>query len=1044
MNPGSFGRRSVLAWFAANPVAANLLMIVIFVGGALSLQSMDRQAYPRFAPTAVRISAEYPGAGPAEVEESVCIPIEEAIHDLVGIKRLSSEALDGDCRITVHVQQGYDTKELALNIRSRTQTLRNLPHAVEKIDIDDTSWETPAISVVLYGDTDMLTLRRLAERVRDDLGTLPGVRLAKLWSTIAYEIAVDVSAERLRQHQLTLADVAEAIRRSSLDLPGGVVRAPTGEFQLRAKSTAYDRNALLDLTLRTYPDGTTVKLGDIASVTDGFADEGAENFSNGRTSETIGVIAQHDLVETAQVVKDYVEGLAPRLPEGIEIATRRDNARSFAELLDTLVFEAVTGFLLVLLVLMLFLSTRVALWAAVGILISVFGALWWMPAAGVTLNMLSLFGFLLALGVMVDDAIIVSERVHELQTRGITGLKGAIRGVRDVAVPVVLGVSIGLIAFLPGLFVPPSWATRFMKPVAVVMILSLAFSLVEALLILPSHLAAEPSKLARTPNFLTRLRATLNGGLDVMLVRGYQPFLRQVLAWRYATVALFAGAVIVGWALIHADYVKVSLEEDVGYDNFHIHLRPPLGTPYPETQARVRQFVGALHKAEAELNARQPPGSPSVVEGLDIFVNETDPTLWVEFSSEARQQFHIRDLIQLWYRHVGDVGNFRPDFHTPTEQDVIDLEVELGSPDPAVLDAAAEALKAKIAGFPGIEEIEDSRRPGKPEVRLRLTPEAERLGLRLRDLAEQVRHAYYGEEAQRFIRGREEVKIMVRYPRDERESLQNLRALPVRLPEGGQAPLGVLADVGFAPGFGALTREDRQSIVSLHVRLNDAASFKGDALFKNLEQGFFKELRNRHPSLTISGGAAKEEADLVAEGLERNTLIALAGIYALIAVSFRSYLQPLLFMLAAPVAWLGAVLIHWALGLTLSFQSLVGMVAASGVVVNDSIVLLDYIRKRGSEAGRQGDIIAEACASRFRPIVLVSLTNLAGFFPMLFETSEQARFLVPVTLSLTFGLVFGMTATLILIPACYAVLNDVRTLIKANLHRPGARTEWRR
>jgi multidrug efflux pump subunit AcrB len=411
--------------------------------------------------------------------------------------------------------------------------------------------------------------------------------------------------------------------------------------------------------------------------------------------------------------------------------------------------------------------------------------------------------------------------------------------------------------------------------------------------------------------------------------------------------------------------------------------------------------------------------------------------VWVEFSSEARRQFHIRELIERWYRYVGDIGDFRPDFHTPTEQDVIDLEVELGSPDPAVLDAAAEALKAKIADFPGIEEIEDSRRLGKPEIRLRLTPEAERLGLRLRDLAEQVRHAYYGEEAQRFIRARDEVKIMVRYPRGERESLQNLRALPVRIPDGGQAPLGALADVSFAPGFGALTRENRQSIVSLHVRLNDEAPFKGDDLFKKLEQDFFKELQDRYSSLTISGGAAKEEAELVAEGLERNTLIALTAIYALIAVSFRSYLQPQVFMLAAPVAWLGAVLIHWALGLTLSFQSLVGMVAASGVVVNDSIVLVDYIRKRGNENGRLDEIICEACAARFRPIILVSLTNLAGFFPMLFETSEQAKFLVPVTLSLTFGLLFGMAATLVLIPACYAVLNDVRGLMKGGFRLLG-------
>lgn len=1017
---------SLLGWFAANPVAANLLMIVIFIGGGLTLRDTDRQAYPRFAPEYIELSAEYPGAGPAEVEESVCIPIEEAIHDLPGIKRLTSNALEGECKIMVQVLQDYDLSDLSARLRARTQTLRTLPKAVERIEIDDTAWEYPAISVVLYGHTDKLTLHHLAEQVRDDIGTLPGVRQARLWSKMKYEIAVEVPAERLRQLGLSVADVAEAIRRSSLDLPGGTVKAPTGEFQLRAKTTAYQRDALLAVTLATQADGTRVRLGDVAAVSDGFGDLGFENTSNGQPSETVAVIAQHDLVSTADAVKDYVATLAAQLPEGIAVTVRRDNARSFAELLDTLKFEGISGFFLVLGVLLLFLGTQVAVWAAVGVMISVFGALWWMPAAGVTLNMLSLFGFVLAMGVLVDDAIIVSERIHTLQDQGIRGLAGAVQGVREVAVPVVLGVAIGLIAFLPGLFVPPSWATKFMKPVAVVMILSLAFSLVEALLILPAHLAHDQRH--HRPGPLDRVRAVLNRGLDGLRDRLYQPVLRGVLAWRYAATALFAGAVLIGWALIAADHVKISLEEDVGYDNFHVHLQPPAGTPYADTRARVDQFVAALHRAEAEFNRQQPPGSPSVVEGLDVFVEEVDPTVWVEFSSAARQQYHIRDLIKAWYAEVGDVGDFRPDFHTPTEQDVVDLEIELGSHDPAVLDAAATAIKAKLGEFPGIAEIKDSRRPGKPELRLLPTPEAERLGLRSRDLAEQVRQAYYGEEVQRFVRGREEVRIMVRQPRAERESLQDLRMLPIRLPDGGQAPLAALATVEFAPGFGALTRENRQGMVDIHVRFQESNPSRGKALFAELARDLFKRLENQYPSLEISGGAAKEEAEQVAEGLQENTLVALAAIYALIAVGFRSYLQPLLFMLAVPMAWLGAILIHAALGLTMNFQSLVGMVAASGVVVNDSIVLLDFIRRHGNQDDSPAELIVAACTSRFRPIMLVALTNLAGFLPMLFETSEQAKFLVPMTLALSFGLLFGMLATLVLVPACYAVLEDVRVL----------------
>ncbi|MGH8475406.1 MAG: efflux RND transporter permease subunit, partial [Methylococcales bacterium] len=473
----------------------------------------------------------------------------------------------------------------------------------------------------------------------------------------------------------------------------------------------------------------------------------------------------------------------------------------------------------------------------------------------------------------------------------------------------------------------------------------------EALLILPAHLAHESKRFA-DPAPLIRLRATLNAGLERFVRIGYQPFLMRVIDWRYLTLALFGGLILLGMSLVIGDYVKVSLEEDVGYDNFHVHLQPPLGTPYPEIVQRVEQFNDALKQAEAELNRMQPADWPPVIEGLDIFINETDPTIWVEFSSQARKRFHIRELIERWYAHVGDVGDFRPDFHTPTEQDIVDLEVELGASDPAVLNAAVEDMKAKLADYPGVVEIEDSRRPGKPELRMKLTEQAENLGLRLRDLAEQVRQAYFGEEAQRFIRGRAEVKIMLRNPREERESLKDLRTLPVRLPDGGQAPLGALAEIGFAAGFGALSREDRRGVVALHVRLDGRGSLSGDAIFKDLQQHYFPGLENRYPSLEVSGGAAKEEADRVAEGLKQNTLIALAVIYALIAVSFRSYLQPLLFMLAVPVAWVGAVLIHWALDLTLSCQSLVGLVAASGVGQSTTVSCCSISSANGAKPRR--------------------------------------------------------------------------------------------
>ncbi|MBK8814455.1 MAG: efflux RND transporter permease subunit [Methylococcaceae bacterium] len=1041
MNTSFSNKRSLLAWFAANPVAANFLMILIILGGCYSLQTIVKEAYPRFAPPEFEVTAEYPGAGPIEVQEGVCIPIEEAIHDLPGIKRLTSFATEGLCEIGVQIEQGYSTKELASSIRSRTQTIKTLPKAVEKININDYDWEYPAISVVLYGDADPLTLRHLAEQVRDDISALPGVRASEIWNKNTYEIGIEIPAERLREYGLTLTHVADAIRKSSVDIPGGVLKANSGELQLRSKQTAYSADALREITVSKSIDGAAVKLGDLAIITDGFDDKILEYFSNGKPSVTIGVKAQADLVATAKTVREYVTTLDEKLPEGIGYTLRRDNARSFEELLDTLKVEGVSGFILVFLVLLLFISTQVAVWAAVGVMLSVFGALWLLPWFGISLSMLSLFGFVLAMGVLVDDAIIVSERIHELQHQGYPGLRGAIKGIKDVAIPVLLGVTIGLITFLPGLFVPPSWALMFMKPVAVVMILSLAFSLVEALLILPAHLAHETT-VNSSPGILERVRMALNLGLEWLLAKAYCPMLQTFLHWRYAVLAVFTSAVIIGWTLIHADYVKLSLEEDISYDNFHVHLRPELGTPYAETKTKVQEFLSALTQAEAELNAKQPAGSPSVIEGLDVMLQEVDPTIWVEFSSQARQQFHIRELIDLWYKHIPDIGDFKPDFHTPTEQDVVDLEIEVRSPNPKELDTVMTIIKDKIAEYPDITEIEDSRRPGKPELRYSLTREAERLGITVNDLAEQVRAAYNGEIVQRFIRGRDEVTTVLRTARLERKQLSDFNALPIRLPNGIQSPLSDLASFTYEPGFGSLTREGRQGKAGLHAKLAQNSAVKAKDIFKDLEANLFSDLSAQYPNVDISPGEAKEEAELLEEGLKTNTIIALVAIYALIAVSFRSYLQPLLFMLAVPVAWLGSVLIHGALGLTMSFQSVIGMIAASGVVVNDSIVLLDFIQKRKGKTISLHELIVEACTSRFRPIILVALTNFAGFLPMLFETSEQAKFLVPMTLALTFGLLFGMIATLLLIPACYAILEDVDYIAHKTLTSVKKYTLW--
>jgi len=660
----------------------------------------------------------------------------------------------------------------------------------------------------------------------------------------------------------------------------------------------------------------------------------------------------------------------------------------------------------------------------------VLGALWFMPVLGVSLNMLSLFGFLLAMGILVDDAIIIGESVYSHQDEGgaqdaESSLAAAISGVQAVALPVILSVLVALVAFLPGLFLP-GWAGQMMRPICLVMILTLVFSLIEALLILPSHLAA-PSRTKLSASGLEHLRAILNRGLERFIERYYRPFLQRTLDWRYLTIAGFMVLILLCATWVYSGRIRLSIQADVVKDSFWVSLKTPQDMPYSEAQHRAAQVEQAFFSLRDELDAvnKKPHKSnhASVVVGLETIIWEHGAGFWTEFSAAGRQQIVVEDFINEWRKRIGDLGRTKIDFLYKEGDVPYDIEFDLGATDPDLLPKAAEALKSALAAYPGVYDVIDSTEPGQPEVRLTLKPEAERLSVRLEELSEQVRHAYFGDEVERLQRGRNEVKVMVRYPREERESLDNLAAMPVKLPDGQQAPLGTLAEVMLTPGVDKLIRQDRRRVLKVQARV-DPQKADVNALYSTLEASDLASLRQRYPGLNIDIGQERQDQEAMAEALKRNTLIALLVIYVLIAVPFRSYLKPLIFLLAVPVAWSGAVLAHGLAGLPLSMESLVGMIAASGVVVNDSLVLLDYLKEHEHEHEQKpiSEMICEACTARFRPIFLAFLTNFAGFLPALLETSPQAQFLVPMTLSLSSGLLLGMTASLILTPVCYAVL----------------------
>ena len=1017
-----------IAWFAANPVAANLLMLLILLGGSASLVLMDKEVFPRFVPHQIEVKATYPGAGPLEIEDSLCIRIEEAIHDLSGIKRLTSHIVEGECNVRLAILPSYDRDQVMNAVRGRVQSIQRLPKGLEKIDVQPARRvnDDGVIWVALHGPTDLITLKRLSDRIQGELSQIPGVTRAFNYYDIAYEIAIEVSTERLRQYGVSLNEITETIRRASVDLPGGIMKNPKGELLLRVKGKARDNASVGSLVVRTNPDGSRVLLRDVAVIRDGVEERLSEWHHNGETAQGWEIHADSNTVEVARRVRAYVEGKGAQLPQGVKLVTWWDDSQAYEERIGTLVEDGLTGFVLVCLILTLFLDFKVAIWAGIGILTSIFGAFWMMPVLDISLNMLSLFGFLLAMGILVDDAIIIGESIHAKQ-EGLVGhqqkLEAAIAGAREVALPVILAVMIALVAFLPGLFLP-GWSGQMMRPICLVMILTLVFSLVEALLILPAHLAS-PSKPVSSRSTLAAWRAALNRGLQKFIRQIYQPLLEKALAWRYLTIALFAVFIMLPAALVAGGHIRLTLQADVTKGSFWAYLKLPQDASYAETRRIAEKVEQSLLELRDELDeealARNPEVKRSTLVGMESIIIEHDAEFWTELSPEGRQHVVVEDFIREWRKRIGEIGRARISFLYKEGAAPYDIEVDLSHSDPSVLASAASKLTQKLAGYPGVYDVIDSAEAGKPEMRLHLKRDAERLGLRLEDLAEQMRHAYYGDEVHRLQRGRNEVKVMVRLPQHERQSIDDLRNLPIRLPGGAQAPLGALAEIELLPGQSRLLRQNRQRILKIQAQVDPKVTDVNE-IYSILKAEEIPELKRQFAGLDASIGEERQEQEAAAGTLVLFTAAALAIIYTLIAIPFKSYVKPLIFLLGAPVAWSGAIWAHWLIGMPLSMESMVGMIAASGVVINDSLVLLDYVQKRGDSSQPMAELILEACTARFRPILLAFLTNFVGFLPILLETSEQAQFLVPMTLSLSVGLLAGMTASLILTPVCYALI----------------------
>lgn len=1034
----------LIAWFASNHVAANLLMWLIIAFGVASAFSIRKQTTPDFELNNIVVTVPYPGAAPQEVEEGVVIKIEEAIQDIDGIVEINSVAKEGSGSVTVEVSSGSDINEILSEVKTRVDAISTFPGLTEKPVIYKEEVPVHVVFVSIYGDLDEFARKDLTQRVREDLMRIPAVNQVQILGDRDFEISIEVSEHTLRQYGLTMSEISEAIRGSSVDLPGGTINTRGGDILLRTEGQVYTGHEFEKLVLRTYPDGTRLTLGDVATVNDGFVERRDFGRFNGERTATLRVLAggEQNELATAAAVKNYIETESDLLPDGVSMEMWVDRSYYLKGRLELMLTNMFQGAVLVFLILSIFLRLKVAAWVIVGIPITFFGALWLMPIVPwpVTINIISLFGFILVLGIVVDDAIIIGESAYTtIRADGHT-LDNVIKGVRKVAIPATFGVLTTIAAFAPMLFVG-GIAGPFFEAMSVVIILCLGFSLLESKLILPAHLvhakigpvdedeifsAYDKSHPWRCiVKFFQRFQRHVQHGLQRLIHNTYQPLLEKAVDNRGLTLALFVGILIVTGGLMSSGIVRMVLFPKVPGDFIVMNLAMQSGASVETRNAAMERLESAILGINGEFQAKY-PGEEDPVNHVGAFgSNDNTGIIFAEISKDVNRRLEAREITEIWRERAGEIVGVKE--LTFSEGNGFGggppLSFSLIGNSLTALQNAAGELQAKLQEYDGVFDITNSLDSGGEEISLSIKPQAEALGLTMSSLGRQVRQAFYGEEVQRIQRGRDELKVMVRYPLADRRSIADLENMRVRTPAGDEVPFQSVAEIHYGQAYSRIHRQNRQRTVTVSADIDPQKVQPGE-IVKEISSDYIPGLLARYPGVRYSlEGASQEQVELI-QNLTYASVAALFLIYALIAIPLRSYAQPLIIMAVIPFGLIGAVIGHIVMGKAISMFSLFGLIALAGVVVNDSLVMVDFINKARAEGVAIKDAVVQSGTQRFRAIILTSLTTAVGLMPIMFEKSVQAQWVTPMAISMSFGIIFATVITLFLIPALYVLLID--------------------
>ena len=1068
-------------WFTRNHVAGNFLMLAILLAGFTTWFKVRKEIFPDTAFDALTVSLPYPNATPEEVERGVVVPVEEAVADVLGIKKMSSTSQQNGGLVTIEVENGYRVRDVMDDVKTRVDAIANFPEEAEEVILEEIVITSPVMAITLVADgADEATLRGMAETMKDELLAFeskkkpslmefvgnalagkPRITKVSIAGTRPYEISLEVSEDRLSELGLTLAQAAEAVRRYSVDLPAGSIRTGGGELIVRTVGKKFRAADFGEVPLQTLADGSVVRLGQVADLRDGFEDVDLSVKYDEEKAVVVNIfrVGEQDTTRLAKLVEEYVERKNEQALDGVALGIWNDQSELLKGRIDLLSRNALTGLLYVLIVLALFLRPSLAFLVALGIPVSFAGGMWLMPVTDISINMISLFAFILVLGIVVDDAIVTGENVYARIQKGEHPSLAAWKGTHEVGTVVIFGVLTTVVAFTPMLGLS-GVSGKIWPNIPLVVIPTLLFSLLQSKFVLPAHLALlgpTKSKEERSQlrwkkyalwNPLKYIFFVVEGlfwiqhqiatGLLVFVKKVYQPTLSFGLRWRYPMIAVFFAIFVISLAVVGTGRIKFKFFPEVEGDVLSAKLELAQGVPFDETE----KVVARVEAAAQELGRRfEGESGVSVVRhvlassGTQPFISGFQPDgppkathigeVTIELLPSAQREVGSDELVNEWRKLTGSIpGVVELSFKAETAAGGNAIDLSLTGLDLEELEAATRFAKEKLGDYSGVIDITDSSRVGKDEIQIiRLTRAGETLGSTLGGVGSQVRDAFFGNEAQRLQRGRDEVKVMVRLPEKDRRTIETIEKLELVSPAGQRVALREVAEYRFGNGPAVINRTDRKR--SIKITADVDASANANEVVAGYTEEVLEQIDSLYPSVQWGfEGEQEDQANSIRE-IGIGFLGALIIMYVLIAIPLKSYFQPLIILSAIPFGLIGGIWGHAALGMNLSIMSMVGFVALAGVVVNDSLVMVDFVNRHREELGSAREAALQAGGRRFRAILLTSLTTFAGLLPMLFEQDMQARFLIPMAVSLGFGIIFATTITLFLVPGVYVVLDDV-------------------